>query len=112
MLHRLEGDDGVVELDALLGVPHGRLQCPLSQAQRLGANAGAGELKEAHRLGEAHTLPADKVLGGDEAVLKYQFSGGRAADAHLLLFTAKGEAGGVLLHLDGAGAADAPFLIG
>ena len=93
--------DGTAELDALLGVGDGLLDRTLSDAQGLGGDADTAAVQRLHGQGEALAGLAQQAVLGDLAVLKDQLAGGGAADAHLLLVLAHGEAGIGALHDEG-----------
>ncbi len=107
----LEGYHRLPELLALPGVLQRRLQRPLRQPHRLRPDTGAGAVEEAHYHGEAGSLPADEVGCRHAAVFEDQLPGYGGADAHLVFPAPEAEAGGILFHQYGAGAADALVLI-
>ena len=83
----------------------------LAQAQSLSRDADTAAVQGLHGDLEALALFAQQVLLGDDAVLKDQVAGGAAADAHLLLMLADGEAGEVLLDDEGRDAVVAQGLV-
>src|SRR5215510_11230578 len=92
-LEALEGRDRLTELLALLRVGHGRVEGGLADPHRLGAHGRTRTVERAERDLEAFTLLAQAVLDGDLAVAQVERDGRRAADAHLALELANGEAG-------------------
>ena len=88
----LELAQALLELHALLGVLHGLVDGALAQAQSLRGDADTASVQGHHGDLEALALLTQQVLLGNDAVLKDQVAGGGAADAHLLLVLAHGEA--------------------
>lgn len=85
-----ELDDGLAELAALHGVLVSLAVGELADAYALGGDAEAGAVHQGHHvLDEAHAARTAE-LGG--SVLIYQFAGGAALDAHLVLDAAYGHA--------------------
>ena len=108
----LELAQALAELDTLLGVLDGLVDSALAQAQGLRGDADPAAVQGLHGDREALALFAQQVLLGDDAVLKDQVAGGGAADAHLLLVLAGGEAGEALFHNEGGDAVVALGLVG
>src|SRR5262249_61712493 len=92
-LETLKRSDRLAELLALLRVAHGRSEGRLADAHRLGTHGGARAVEGAKRDLEALTFLAQPVLDGNLAVGEMERDGRRAADAHLPLELADGEAG-------------------
>ena len=107
----LELAQALAELDTLLRVLDSLVDSALAQAQGLRGDADPAAVQGLHGDLEALALFAQQILLGNDAVLKDQVAGGGAADAHLLLVLAGGEAGEVLLHDEGRDAVVALGLV-
>src|SRR5437870_10055098 len=87
-LDALERGDRLAELLPLLRVPGGRVERRLADADGHRARHRPRHVERAHRDLESLALLAEPLLDRYGAVREVERHGGRAADAHLLLFLA------------------------
>src|SRR5262250_1527712 len=92
-LDALEGGDRLAELLPLLRVCGRRVERGLADADRHRARHRPRDVERAHRDLESLALLTQALLDRHGAVREVERHGGRAADAHLLLFLADREAG-------------------
>src|SRR5947209_6382380 len=90
-LDALERGDRLAELLPLLRVPGGRVERRLADADGHRARHRPRHVERAHRDLESLALLTEPLLDRHGAVREVERHGGRAADAHLLLFLADRE---------------------
>ena len=108
----LELAQATAELDALLGVLDRLVDGALGKTQSLGSNADTAAVEGLHSDLEALAFLTEQVLLGNDAILENEVAGGAAADTHLLLVLAGGEAGEGALDDEGGNAVVALALVG
>ena len=108
----LELAQATAELDALLGVLDRLVDGALGKTQSLGSNADTAAVEGLHSDLEALAFLTEQVLLGNNAILENEVAGGAAADTHLLLVLAGGEAGEGALDDEGGNAVVALALVG
>src|SRR5437660_348607 len=100
-LDALERGDRLAELLPLLRVPGGRVERRLADADGHRARHRPRHVERAHRDLESLALLTEPLLDRHGAVREVERHGGRAADAHLLLFLADREPRHALLDEEG-----------
>ena len=100
-LDAFEVGDRPPELAPLARVAPGDVEGALGDPQRLGRDPRTGMVQDAHRQLESLALLAQEVSRGYGQVLEEELSGGRAADAQLLLQLPHPKTGMVFLHYEG-----------
>ena len=108
----LELAQATAELDALLGVLDRLVDGALGKTQSLGSNADTAAVEGLHSDLEALAFLTEQVLLGNDAILENEVAGGAAADTHLLLVLAGGEAGEGALDDESGNAVVALALVG
>ena len=102
----------LTELLTFLHILYGFFHGAFAYAKRLAGDTYTAAVERLHGYGKALAFFTQQVFLGNYAVFHYQFAGGAAADAHLLLLLTNGEAGEVLFYYKGGNALGAGGLVG